>query len=83
MELFPGHIACDGASRSEIVVPVVKDGKVRFDFFSIVFVFASGLPRGRFLFCLFSDFFSFFLHSYYFLMIVFSAFFISFFSKKN
>lgn len=25
---FPGHIPCDGASRSEIVVPVHKDGKV-------------------------------------------------------
>ena len=25
---FPGHIACDAASRSEIVVPLVKDGKV-------------------------------------------------------
>jgi L-methionine (R)-S-oxide reductase len=23
---FPGHIACDPASRSEIVVPLVKDG---------------------------------------------------------
>lgn len=23
---FPGHIACDAASRSEIVVPIVKDG---------------------------------------------------------
>ena len=25
---FPGHIACDGASRSELVVPVVLEGKV-------------------------------------------------------
>ena len=25
---FPGHIACDSASNSEIVVPVHKDGKV-------------------------------------------------------
>ena len=25
---FPGHIACDGASNSEIVVPIHKDGKV-------------------------------------------------------
>ena len=25
---FPGHIACDSASRSEIVVPLHKDGKV-------------------------------------------------------
>ncbi len=24
---FPGHIACDAASRSEIVVPIVKDGQ--------------------------------------------------------
>ena len=25
---FPGHIACDGASNSEIVIPIHKDGKV-------------------------------------------------------
>ncbi|MCM3743635.1 GAF domain-containing protein [Sporosarcina luteola] len=25
---FPGHIACDAASRSEIVVPLMKDGRV-------------------------------------------------------
>jgi len=25
---FPGHIACDAASRSEIVVPLVKDDKL-------------------------------------------------------
>ncbi len=25
---FPGHIACDAASRSEIVVPLVKDGQL-------------------------------------------------------
>ncbi|MBT2638457.1 MULTISPECIES: GAF domain-containing protein [unclassified Bacillus (in: firmicutes)] len=25
---FPGHIACDAASQSEIVVPMVKDGQV-------------------------------------------------------
>ena len=25
---FPGHIACDCASNSEIVVPIHKDGKV-------------------------------------------------------
>ncbi len=25
---FPGHIACDAASASELVVPVLKDGKV-------------------------------------------------------
>ena len=26
---FPGHIACDAASRSEIVVPIVQDGLLR------------------------------------------------------
>ena len=25
---FPGHIACDSASNSEIVVPIHRDGKV-------------------------------------------------------
>ncbi|QLY81048.1 GAF domain-containing protein [Clostridium intestinale] len=25
---FPGHIACDGASNSEIVIPIIKDGEV-------------------------------------------------------
>ncbi len=25
---FPGHIACDAASQSELVVPIVRDGKV-------------------------------------------------------
>lgn len=25
---FPGHIACDAASRSELVVPVLRDGQV-------------------------------------------------------
>jgi L-methionine (R)-S-oxide reductase len=25
---FPGHIACDSASRSELVVPLTKDGRV-------------------------------------------------------
>jgi L-methionine (R)-S-oxide reductase len=25
---FPGHIACDAASKSEIVIPLVKDGKL-------------------------------------------------------
>lgn len=25
---FPGHIACDAASRSELVVPVIRDGVV-------------------------------------------------------
>lgn len=26
---FPGHIACDSASRSELVVPIVRDGALR------------------------------------------------------
>jgi GAF domain-containing protein len=25
---FPGHIACDSASNSELVVPIVRDGKL-------------------------------------------------------
>jgi len=25
---FPGHIACDSASRSELVVPLIKEGRV-------------------------------------------------------
>jgi len=25
---FPGHIACDSASKSEIVVPLIRDGKL-------------------------------------------------------
>ncbi|WP_042354785.1 GAF domain-containing protein [Bacillus rubiinfantis] len=25
---FPGHIACDAASQSEIVIPIVKEGKL-------------------------------------------------------
>lgn len=28
VEEFPGHIACSSASRSEIVVPLVRDGEV-------------------------------------------------------
>ena len=28
VDQFPGHIACSSASRSEIVLPVIKDGKV-------------------------------------------------------
>ncbi len=28
VERFPGHIACSSRSRSEIVVPVFKDGNV-------------------------------------------------------
>jgi GAF domain-containing protein len=28
VEQFPGHIACSSASRSEIVVPIMKNGRV-------------------------------------------------------
>lgn len=28
VHLFPGHIACDSASNSEIVIPLIKDGTV-------------------------------------------------------
>jgi len=28
VDRFPGHIACDSASRSEVVVPVVREGQV-------------------------------------------------------
>ena len=28
MHAFPGHIACDSASRSEIVIPLHASGKV-------------------------------------------------------
>ncbi|QAY65989.1 GAF domain-containing protein [Paenibacillus protaetiae] len=28
VHLFPGHIACDAASQSEIVVPIIKDGQL-------------------------------------------------------
>lgn len=28
VHLFPGHIACDCASNSELVVPIIKDGTV-------------------------------------------------------
>jgi GAF domain-containing protein len=28
VDAFPGHIACDSASRSELVVPLIRDGKV-------------------------------------------------------
>ena len=27
-EQFPGHIACDSASRSEIVIPLLRNGKL-------------------------------------------------------
>ena len=29
VDAFPGHIACNAESKSEIVVPVFKDGKVK------------------------------------------------------
>ncbi|PYZ93772.1 GAF domain-containing protein [Salipaludibacillus keqinensis] len=28
VHLFPGHIACDSASNSEIVIPIMKDGSL-------------------------------------------------------
>ncbi len=28
VDLFPGHIACDSASKSELVLPIIKDNKV-------------------------------------------------------
>lgn len=28
VEMFPGHIACDSESRSEIVVPIIKDDRL-------------------------------------------------------
>ena len=28
VDLFPGHIVCDGGSRSEIVIPLIKDEKI-------------------------------------------------------
>ena len=28
VDKFPGHIACDAASKSEIVIPIFKDGKL-------------------------------------------------------
>jgi len=28
VDAFPGHIACDSASKSEIVIPLIKDGRV-------------------------------------------------------
>ena len=28
VNVFPGHIACDAASRSEIVIPLIKDGRL-------------------------------------------------------
>jgi len=28
VDAFPGHIACDSASRSELVVPLIRDGRI-------------------------------------------------------
>jgi len=28
VDAFPGHIACDSASKSEVVVPIVQDGRM-------------------------------------------------------
>ncbi len=28
VHLFPGHIACDGASNSELVIPLRRDGRI-------------------------------------------------------
>lgn len=28
VNLFPGHIACDSASNSELVIPIIKDDKI-------------------------------------------------------
>jgi L-methionine (R)-S-oxide reductase len=28
VDTFPGHIACDAGSRSEIVVPILRDGQI-------------------------------------------------------
>ena len=28
VDAFPGHIACDSASKSELVIPIVKDGEL-------------------------------------------------------
>jgi GAF domain-containing protein len=28
VDLFPGHIACSSASKSEIVIPIIRSGKV-------------------------------------------------------
>lgn len=34
---FPGHIACDAESRSEVVVPVLVGGEVSLPYVGIVF----------------------------------------------
>ena len=41
VDAFPGHIACDGDSKSEIVVPIVVDGKVSLHRWSLALVHKS------------------------------------------
>lgn len=42
---FPGHIACDGDSKSEIVVPIIVGGEVSFYFTPFHFGFFFFLER--------------------------------------
>lgn len=42
---FPGHIACDADSRSEIVVPILANGEVSILFFQDGFGLVYGLLR--------------------------------------
>jgi GAF domain-containing protein len=28
VQAFPGHIACDGSTRSELVIPILRSGQV-------------------------------------------------------
>lgn len=42
VEAFPGHIACDSASKSEIVVPILVGGEVYL--FSFLLLFPPGSP---------------------------------------
>jgi hypothetical protein len=39
VEMFPGHIACDAESKSEIVVPVIQNGEVSFCLPLLFFLF--------------------------------------------
>lgn len=36
VEAFPGHIACDGDSKSEIVVPILVNGQVKAPFITAI-----------------------------------------------
>lgn len=47
VEEFPGHIACDGDSKSEIVVPILKAGKVRDLVFSLLLHYTYDRSRTR------------------------------------